>query len=383
MKALIIAGIICILSAHGITTHAQELVLDAQETVKARVIEVLEAKTRVVPGTDTKTDFQTLRAEMLDGTKAGAIVTIDNDFLTLEEGDTFYLLHTTHAIDGREFYSVLEPYRTPWLAVFVTLFILCVLIFGGWQGARGLISLGASLLFIFYLLLPGMLAGYSPILVSLMVASLIIILGSYITHGFNKTTTAAVFGMLITILITGVLAYVAVNVTKLTGFASEEAVYLNFNTRGALNFSGLLLGGILIGLLGVLYDAAISQAISVEELHRVGPHLPRRFILKRAMRIGREHIGALVDTLAIAYVGAALPLLLLFYASDTPILLTLNREIFAVEIVRTMIGGIGLMLTVPITTLVAAWMLTPKTVATDLTNIQKEREAVEHVEHHH
>jgi len=383
MKALIIAGIICILSAHGITTHAQELVLDAQETVKARVIEVLEAKTRVVPGTDTKTDFQTLRAEMLDGTKVGAIVTIDNDFLTLEEGDTFYLLHTTHAIDGREFYSVLEPYRTPWLAVFVTLFILCVLIFGGWQGARGLISLGASLLFIFYLLLPGMLAGYSPILVSLMVASLIIILGSYITHGFNKTTTAAVFGMLITILITGVLAYVAVNVTKLTGFASEEAVYLNFNTRGALNFSGLLLGGILIGLLGVLYDAAISQAISVEELHRVGPHLPRRFILKRAMRIGREHIGALVDTLAIAYVGAALPLLLLFYASDTPILLTLNREIFAVEIVRTMIGGIGLMLTVPITTLVAAWMLTPKTVATDLTNIQKEREAVEHVEHHH
>lgn len=383
MKALIIAGIICILSAHGITTHAQELVLDAQETVKARVIEVLEAKTRVVPGTDTKTDFQTLRAEMLDGTKAGAIVTIDNDFLTLEEGDTFYLLHTTHAIDGREFYSVLEPYRTPWLAVFVTLFILCVLIFGGWQGARGLISLGASLLFIFYLLLPGMLAGYSPILVSLMVASLIIILGSYITHGFNKTTTAAVFGMLITILITGVLAYVAVNVTKLTGFASEEAVYLNFNTRGALNFSGLLLGGILIGLLGVLYDAAISQAISVEELHRVGPHLPRRFILKRAMRIGREHIGALVDTLAIAYVGAALPLLLLFYASDTPILLTLNREIFAVEIVRTMIGGIGLMLTVPITTLVAAWMLTPKTVATDLTNIQKEREAVEHVEHRH
>lgn len=383
MKALIIAGIICILSAHGITTHAQELVLDAQETVKARVIEVLEAKTRVVPGTDTKTDFQTLRAEMLDGTKAGAIVTIDNDFLTLEEGDTFYLLHTTHAIDGREFYSVLEPYRTPWLAVFVTLFILCVLIFGGWQGARGLISLGASLLFIFYLLLPGMLAGYSPILVSLMVASLIIILGSYITHGFNKTTTAAVFGMLITILITGVLAYVAVNVTKLTGFASEEAVYLNFNTRGALDFSGLLLGGILIGLLGVLYDAAISQAISVEELHRVGPHLPRHFIFKRAMRIGREHIGALVDTLAIAYVGAALPLLLLFYASDTPILLTLNREIFAVEIVRTMIGGIGLMLTVPITTLVAAWMLTPKTVATDLTNIQKEREAVEHVEHRH
>ena len=365
------------------TLSAQELVLDTQETVKARVVEVVEQETRTVPGTDTETDFQTLRVEVLEGPEAGKTITVENDFLNLEEGEVFYLMHTKNGLEGIDLYSVMEPYRLPWLFFFIGLFILSVLLFGGWQGLRGLISLVGSFLFIFYLLLPGVLHGYSPILITIAVSSVIIVLGSYVTHGFNKTTSSAVLGMIATIIFTGVLAYIAVNVTRLTGFSSEEAIYLNFDTRGAIDFSGLLLGGILIGLLGVLYDAAIGQAISVEELYRIGKHLPRRFIYTRALRIGREHIGALVNTLAIAYVGAALPLLLLFYSSSAPILLTINREIFATEIIRTMIGSIGLVLAVPITTLVAVWMLIPKTGAAKPEEIQKEKEALEHLEHHH
>jgi uncharacterized membrane protein len=120
---------------------------------------------------------------------------------------------------------------------------------------------------------------------------------------------------------------------------------------------GLLFGGIMIGLLGVLYDIAIGQAIAIEELFRAGKHLTRRQVYKRGIRIGREHIGALVNTLAIAYVGASLPLLLLMQNSTTGILFIINNEVFSTEIVRILIGSIGLILGVPITTLIASYML--------------------------
>jgi len=212
-----------------------------------------------------------------------------------------------------------------------------------------------------FLLLPGILQGYPPILVAVGVSSLIVGIGSYVTHGFNKTTSIAVLGMVATIAFTGVLAYLAIPFTHLSGFSGEETIYLNLNTRGAIDLAGLLIGGILIGTLGVLYDAAIGQAITVEELTAAGPHLSRREIYRRTLRIGREHVGALVNTLAIAYVGASLPLLLLFYGFGTDSIgFLLNREIFATEIVRAIVGSIGLVLTVPITTAVAAYFLVQK-----------------------
>jgi len=220
-------------------------------------------------------------------------------------------------------------------------------------------------------------------LMSVAVSSLIIILGSYITHGFNKTTSSAVFGMIVTILITGLLAYWSVHSAQLTGFESDEAVYLNFSTRGNIDIVGILLSGIMIGLLGVLYDVAIGQAISVEELHKIAPHVPRRKIYLRALRMGREHIGALVNTLAIAYVGASLPLLLLFSMSETASFTVLNREIFATEIVRTLIGSIGLVLAVPITTLISVWFLIRKPENVDKELVEIEKKALEHVGHSH
>jgi uncharacterized membrane protein len=309
--------------------------------------------------------------KILEGDEMGTVVEVENDYLNLKKGEVFYLLHTVSKFDGIDYYSVSDPYRLPVVYFFVGLFILCVVVFGGKQGIRGLISLIVSLLFVFYILFPAVLNGYSPALVSVGVASLIIVLGSYITHGVNKTTTSAIIGMVMAIIITGVLAYIAVHYSQLSGFSSDESVHLNFKTRGAIDFVGLLLGGILIGLLGVLYDAAISQAIAVEELHRVGPHLSRKFIFTRAIRMGREHIGALVNTLAIAYVGVSLPLLLLFYATTSDISVTLNREIFATEILRTVIGSIGIILVVPITTLVAVFVLIR---TEDIVSTQEEKE---------
>jgi uncharacterized membrane protein len=238
------------------------------------------------------------------------------------------------------------------------LFVGITVFLGGKQGIRGLLSLIMSLLLIVFVLLPAILEGYSPILVSIGVASLIVLVGAYVTHGFSRMTTTAVLGMVGTITCTGILAHLAIAWTQLSGFSAEEATYLHLNSRGTIDLTGLLLGGIIIGLLGVLYDAAIGQSVAVEELREAGQGLSRREIYIRALRIGREHIGALVNTLAIAYVGAALPLLLLFYGiPDLDVVETLNREIFAAEAVRILVGSIGVILVVPITTLIATALL--------------------------
>lgn len=362
---------------------AQELVKDSQVTTLARVVEVVKQETKRVPGTDVTGDYQTLRVVILEGEQKGKEVTVENDYLQLKKGEKFYLIHTTNTLEGRDYYSVSEPYRLPIVFFMIGLFLVAVLLFGGIQGVRGLASLVGSLVLIYFVLFPSIMAGYSPVLVSLGVSSLIIVLGSYITHGFTKTTTSAVIGMVITIVFTGVMANLVVGWADLSGYSADEATYLHFNTRGAIDFVGLLLGGILIGLLGVLYDAAIGQAISVEELNRAGGDLSRRYIFKRVMRMGREHIGALVNTLAIAYVGASLPLLLLFYSSASSVILTLNHEIFATEIIRTMIGSIGLVLTVPITSIVAVMLLVRKGNTRDLPSPKEERILLEHRGHHH
>lgn len=383
LKAFLAFGLVSTMAWPMSFVVAQELTPDTRTILKAEVVDVVAQEERQVLGTDAMSSYQTLEVRLLEGDQKGSVVRIENDFLSLTSGETFYLMHTTSEFDGADYYTVIEPYRLPALAVLTIVFIISAILFGGWQGLRGLLSLGASLAVIFFVLFPSVLAGYSPIVVSVGIASLIVILGSYITHGFNWTTTSAVMGMVLTIVVTGMFAYGAVYGARLSGFESDEAVYLNLNTRGAVDFTALLLGGILIGLLGVLYDAAISQAIAVEELRRVGPHVPRRYILSRALRMGREHIGALVNTLAIAYVGASLPLLLLFYSSSENVLFSINRELFASEIVRTVVGSIGVILTVPITTLVAVAILIPRAKDAPSSLVDSERAALDHAGHEH
>lgn len=366
--------------------HAQsELVPDQTTLVKARVLSIEKEETKEIPGTDTQTTFQTVKVEILDGDKKGKQVIVENDYLNLEKGEVFYMTHTVSSIDDIEYYTVNDPYRLPQILFLVGLFVALVFIFGGKQGIRGLVSLIGSLGLIIFVLLPGIVQGYSPLLVTVCVSSLIIVLGSYITHGFTRTTSSAVLGMITTVVVTGLFSSWAVHFTRLSGFGSEAAVYLNLNARGSIDILGLLLGGIIIGLLGVLYDAAIGQAVSVEELTKIAPHASRKTIYQRALRIGHEHIGALVNTLAIAYVGASLPLLLLVYKTSSGSIAQLaNTEIFSTEIVRMMTGSIGLVLAVPITTLVAVIMLVKKPEHNaDPQEILKQQEALEHVAHTH
>lgn len=384
--ALILIAIISLLP-RGL--KAEEIVVESNalpteeksEIVKAKVLETTNKESDVIPVFNLENKNQEIRAVILEGENKDREVVFNNDFTPLAPGDIFYMNHTTR--DGEEFFAMMEPYRLNIIYILLFIFIALTVFVGGWQGLRGLVSLALSFVLILYALLPGILAGYSPVLVSIIVSSFIIIVGSYITHGFNKTTTSAVFGMILTIIITGTLAVVSVNYGNFTGYDNEEAVFLNRNFQGEIDLVGILIGGIMIGLLGVLYDIAINQAIFVEELHHIAPHIKRKNIFKRAMRMGREHIGALVDTLAIAYAGASLPLLLLFSGSSN-LELILNREIFATEIVRILIGSISLILAVPITTFIATLLLMKKDqIEVNEETLKKEEENLLHHKHSH
>lgn len=336
---------------------AQSLQPDVETLAKARVISVSGEGSELLPGTSVTSPVQTLTAEVLNGPEAGKVVTFLNDFVQLEKGEEFYLRHLVSPSEGTEFYSVADPYRLPILIGLAAIFLTLLLLFGGIQGIRGLVALIGSVLLIFYLLLPGIVAGYPPVAIAVSVSSLIIVLGSYVTHGFNRTTTSAVFGMIITVLLSGLAAWYVVGAAALSGFTGEESGYLHFQYGGTLDLVGILMSGVIIGLLGVLYDVAIGQAVAVEELMSAGEHLSRGQIYQKAIRIGREHIGALVNTLAIAYVGAALPLLLLLQNATAPLGYIVNGEIIATEIIRILIGGSGIILAVPITTLIAVYLV--------------------------
>jgi uncharacterized membrane protein len=324
---------------------------------KSIVRNVASSTTEVEPWSGVTSPTQSITIEILEGHDKGITKTIKNDYAQLKQGDVFYVRHSVGGF-GLETWAVADPYRLNVLIGVAIAFVLLLLFFGGLQGIRGLLSLLGSIALIFYVLIPNIYAGHSPILISIGVASLIIIVGSYVTHGFNRTTTMAMLGMILTVLVVGVATYFLIHAAQLSGYTTEESAYLNLNTHGRINLIGLLFGGIMIGLLGVLYDIAIGQAITVEELITAGQHYTRKQVFSRAMRVGREHIGALVNTLAIAYVGASLPLLLLFYKStDTGIAYVLNSELFATEILRILMGSIGLVIAVPITTLLATHFL--------------------------
>jgi len=195
------------------------------------------------------------------------------------------------------------------------------------------------------------------------------------THGFNPRSTTAFVGTFLAVCCTCAIAAVFVHAMRLTGFGTEASVYLNFSTGGSLDFAGLLLGSIIIGILGVLDDVSITQASVVQELKAANNKLGLKELYSRAIRVGRDHVGSLVNTLALAYVGVALPLVMLFSYADSAAYLSFNQEVVAAELVRIFVGSIGLILAVPLTTLIAAWWFD--------THDVDENDLPSHIHHHH
>jgi uncharacterized membrane protein len=325
-----------------------------QQVLRAKVVEVI-SETSVIDEITGSYTVQELRVELRQGDRTGELVTVTNDYEPFTKGDRFFI-GTTVDTEGRQYFSVVDRNRGGVLGVFVALFVGVIVWFGKKQGLRSLISLAGSLFMLAYVLIPSLLRGVNPMLASTVIATLILAIAIFFTHGFKRESVVALIGTVSAVIVTGILSSLAVQMGHFTGLGTEDAWYLKQTVD--LDFRGLLLGGIMIGVLGVLDDIAVTQVSVVRELYSSAAHLSKAQIYKKALRVGQEHVGALVNTLALAYTGASLPLLLLFAAPSVYSLsVTLSQELFAVEIIRTIVGSIGLVLTVPITTLLAVHML--------------------------
>ena len=270
---------------------------------------------------------------------------------------------------GEDVFYIFDRYRLTPLYLMLGLFAVLAVVFARWKGVSSLAGLALSVLVLGVYVVPQLLAGKNTFAVILIGGLIVSTVSIYLAHGFNRKTTVALAGTLITICLAMGLSAVFVWASKLFGLGSEEAFFLQSAPIQDLNLHGLLLGGIIIGTLGVLDDVTTTQAATVNEIARANPKLTRRELYQRASLVGREHITSLVNTLVLAYVGASFPALLLFVVYQRPFWVVLNSEVIAEEIVRTLVGSIALMCAVPITTALAAYFLPGKTSESDSTSV--------------
>lgn len=289
-----------------------------------------------------------------DITVENAFITPTDDHRRLEQGEKVVIGETLDP-DGNLTYFLSDFYRLPALVAIGCFFFFIIALFAGKRGILSFFGLGFSILVLSWYVVPQISAGKNPLLVSFIGALFIVCVSLYLAHGFRARTTVALISTLVTVFISLILSVLFVKWSKLFGLGTEEAFFLQTAPIEALSLKGLLLGGIIIGTLGVLDDVTTAQSAAVEELKKANPSLEMRELYKRGMSIGHEHITALVNTLVLAYVGASLPLLLLFTIYKQPLWVTLNSELVMEEIIRTLVGSTSLIFAVPITTLFSAY----------------------------
>lgn len=269
-----------------------------------------------------------------------------------DDGDRI-MVETFVDAEGQLQVSFIDFKRSSSLLVLLGLFVVVVLALGRLRGLGALGGLAASLLVLTVFVLPSILRGHDAVLVALVGSSVIAFLALFLAHGLNVGTAIALIGTFASMAIIGVLAAIFSGVSRLTGLADEYATVLPaFGIE--VNLKGMLLAGIVIGSLGVLDDVTVTQVSAVAELRAAQPDATPGQVYRQALNIGRDHIASTVNTLFLAYAGAALPLLLLFTQSQQPITSIVSRELVATEVIRSLVGSIGLVASVPITTLLAS-----------------------------
>jgi uncharacterized membrane protein len=255
---------------------------------------------------------------------------------------------------GRVAFVVSDWVRRPALLWLLGLFTLAAFLVAGFKGLRAVVATGASLAIVISYVVPAILAGRDPILVSLLGVGGILLLAIYFVHGVSWSTTAAMVGTFAAVAVTMALGIGFSDVARLTGLGNEDAIFL-LAAASQVALRGLLLAGLLIGALGALTDITIVQASVVRELAHTDPTLGLRQLYLKGMNVGRDHVGSLVNTLVLAYTGAGLSLFLLLHVGQVSMARAFNLELVANEVVHTLVGSIGLILAVPITTILAAW----------------------------
>lgn len=355
-----ISAIVIFLSVLVPPVYAQQ----AQDTQhRARVEKVLEEGARTNNGMNLP--YQIVEVTFLDGNLRNKTITIDHGSLFsidkdkfVASGQTVVVLETT-GTDGAPTFQIIDRYRLDILIPFLIAFAAGVILLSQWRGIGSIIGMGISLLVIAKYIVPSILAGQDPLITSILGSLAIMITTIYLAHGFSRQTTVALTATALTLLITGILSVFFVHSLHLTGLGSEDAYSLKLGALSIVNFRGLLLGGILIGALGVLDDVTTGLTASMFELYRANAKLTFFELLNAGLRVGREHVSSLVNTLVLAYAGASLPIFIILVTNPNhyPLWSIINSELIVEEIVRTLSGSFGLIIAVPLTTVIASWSL--------------------------
>lgn len=327
------------------------------EYSRARVVEIMGE--RELESVDAATGFiQEVRLERVD-TKEQVVLTVGSEFqpLTMTQrlsAGREVILAKQSLGDGSSQYVVADVYRLPILAWLLFGFLALVVIVASWQGLLSIAGMGVSLLVLSGYIVPQILAGGSPMVISLVGGTMIAALTVYLCHGWSRQSHVALGSIVATLIAVTALSYMSVRLAQLVGLGSEEAYFLQFGQTARVNLQGLLLGGIVLGALGILDDITVAQASTIKQLKAVNKKIGVKELYERGLAVGKDHVASLVNTLVLAYAGANLPLFLLFSVNkQIPFWVTLNNEIIAEEVVRTLVGSIGLVLAVPISTLLA------------------------------
>jgi len=272
-----------------------------------------------------------------------------------QESDKVSVNHTKDS-DGGDVFYVQEKIRQGKIYFLSFLFALIIIVIGRLKGLRALISLAVSFLIIMKVVVPLILSGFNPLVVGVVGSFAILFFIIYITEGINIKSHLAIISVVVSLLIISLLSMWFSSIVSLTGTVQEEVSYLVSLGIGLVDFKGLFLAAIIIGAIGILDDVIISQIESVVQIKKADSKLNKMQVFKMASEIGGSHMGAVINTLFLAYAGASLPLILLFSLHQPPFLTfgqVINSEIIATEIVRTLVGSIGVVLAVPISTWLA------------------------------
>ncbi len=357
---LVIWGVPYFFQPQQIQNGGQTATLGSQ-TVLSRVTDIVEEGQINLGGRNQL--YQVMHVEVLEGDYKGMTFQIDygkrqirNDSFRFTPGDEVYILVDKTPTNQLDAYYV-DYVRSKQLLILLAAFVVSLLIMGRWKGLGSLVALCFSMVVIINFVIPHILSGEDPVRVSLIGSVILLTATLYLTYGWNLKTHASVLSIMFSLLLTGALSLLFVSLTRLTGYGDENATYLMQMSSIQIDPRGLLLGGMIIGALGVLDDLVTSQSAAVVEIHDANPALGFRTTFQKAMRIGQDHVAATVNTLVLAYTGASLPLLLIFTLGNGSYSYFINSEFLAEEIVRTLVGSLGLIAAVPISTLIATALI--------------------------
>ncbi|MGA2111799.1 MAG: YibE/F family protein [Anaerolineales bacterium] len=327
------------------------------QTATARVLSVTQVNP--APGGGQSQSYEAMAVQILDGQYKG-VKTVVNYYSQssspLAAGAEIYV-ELNLSPTGQLKANYTDYVRSQPLLILLLAFVLAMLAMGRWKGLGSLVALAFSMLVIVRYVIPHILAGEDPVRVSLTGAIILLAVTLYLTYGWNMKTHASAISMTLSLLLTGGLSSFFVFLTHLTGFGDENVMYLMTSFSVQIDPRGLLLGAMIIGAVGVLGDLVTSQSAAVVEIHDANPSLGVRETFQKAMRIGQDHVAATVNTLVLAYTGASLPLLLIFTVGNGNFTYFINSELLSEEIVRTLVGSLGLAAAVPISTIVATFLI--------------------------